>query len=118
MAATVLLVDYDPRSAERLRKVLAGVGMDTLVATDGRAGVEEFRRALPQLTLVQDLMPRLHGFDVCREIKGTEEGRSRAVVLLASRVSHATLVRTGCDAYLQKPFVDESLLELIRHFVR
>jgi CheY-like chemotaxis protein len=114
MNHTILLVDYDPNSIRRILLLLNGRGYNVQLASDGPAGVEEYRQSRPDLTLIQDLVPKLHGFDVCRQIKGMQAGGGhRPVVILTSRPDHSTLVRTGCDAYLEKPFDDNALLDLI-----
>ena len=64
MAYTVLLIDYDPKSIERIRGLLASIPARVVQARCGRSGLEEYRRARPDLTIVQDLIPNLHGFDV------------------------------------------------------
>ncbi len=113
MAETVLLVDYDPRSIARLRKLLTAKGLRVLLATDGPAGVEEFRRSLPDLTVIQDLLPKMHGFDTCREIKSTDEGQKRKVLMLSRRGCRAARVESDCDAFIHKPFKDEALMERV-----
>ena len=87
------------------------------VARCGKSGLEEYRRVQPDLTLVQDLIPSLHGFDVCREIKRSEGGEIHPVVLLCGPTSHSALVNTGCDAYIQKPFDDDQLLEVLNQLL-
>jgi DNA-binding response OmpR family regulator len=117
MAQTVLLIDYDPGSVGRIRRLLREAGFAVLLARGGREGVREFHRSRPDLTLVQDLLPGLHGFDVCRQIKNTDEGKDSPVVILSVPGKHAALVRTGCDAYIEKPFGDDELLDVIRHLL-
>ncbi len=115
--STVLLVDYDPRSVERIRRPLTRQGIHIVLACCGKSGLEEYRRGRPDLTLVQDLIPSLHGFDVCREIKRSEGGKSHPVVLLCGSSNHSTLLDTGCDAYIRKPFDDAQLLEVVNRLL-
>ena len=113
MTSTVLLIDYDPRSISRIRKLLTGMGLQVLVATDGFAGVEEFRRSLPDLTLIQDLLPKMHGFDACCAIKSTGAGKRKPVVMLTRKGQRAALAESECDAHIYKPFKNEALGELV-----
>jgi CheY-like chemotaxis protein len=119
MIPSVLLVDYDPRSIRRLRNVLQECGAQALLATNGNAAIDAFRTCSPDLVLVQDLLPGRHGFDVCKEIKSIEGGRTRPVVLLFSpRPGRRNAARaTGCDAILDKPFEDQALVALVRRFL-
>jgi DNA-binding response OmpR family regulator len=117
MTYTVLLIDYDPKSIERIRRVLASIPVRVVEARCGRSGLEEHRRARPDLTLVQDLIPNLHGFDVCKEIKRSDGGSTHPVVLLCAPSSHHVLLDTGCDAYIKKPFGDAELLRVLERLL-
>jgi two-component system alkaline phosphatase synthesis response regulator PhoP len=114
MSYNVLLIDYDPKSIERIRKLLVSVSAHVVVAHGGRSGLGEYHRSRPDLTIVQDLIPGMHGFDVCREIKKSDDGKDHPVVLLCAPNSHAVLLDTRCDAYLKKPYRDEDLLKLLK----
>jgi len=113
MAHTILLIDYDPRSIESIRELLRVFETRLILARDGKTGLEEYRRSRPDLTLIQDLIPVMHGFDVCRQIKRSEDGADHPVVLLCRPRGHANLVDTGCDAYLKKPYDGEALLKVL-----
>lgn len=115
MPKTVLLIDYDPRSFARIRDLLDASGYRTVVAQDGLTGIEEFERLEPDVTLIQDLLPKRHGFDVCRDLKSTERGRRACVLVITSphRGLRHQLFQTGCDAHLEKPFADEALIEAV-----
>lgn len=115
---TVLLIDYEPRSIGMIRSLLCSAGLRVRLAADGSAGVDAFRADPPDMVLVQDLIPGKHGFDVCREIKGTERGKKTPLILIATpRDGRRQEIRdTGCDAFVDKPLRRESLLRQIRGF--
>lgn len=120
MTKTVLLIDYNPRSISRIRTLLNGAGYHTIVAHDGAQGIEEFERTSPRLTLIQDLLPKGHGFQVCRDLKETEHGRSRPIILLTAPRSGGRrheLLATKCDDFVEKPFDDETLLRTVRRII-
>lgn len=116
---TILLIDYEPRSIEHLRRLLAGAGFDVEVASDGLAGVAAFSRLQPDLVIIEAMIPKKHGFEVCQEIKRTALGK-RTPVLIQTAVYKGRKYRSqalhiyGCDDYLEKPFSDEFLLQTIR----
>ena len=117
MARTVLLIDYSPRSISRIRTLLQETGYRTIVAHDAAQGMEEFRKAMPELTLIQDLLPKGHGYEVCRELKDSEHGHRSPVILLTAPRSGGRrheLLQTRCDDFVEKPFADAALLAAVR----
>jgi CheY-like chemotaxis protein len=112
---TVLLIDYDPRSIRQIRDLVTRRGCRFEVRRDGHDGLEAFAELRPSITVVQDLIPGKHGFEVCRQIKGSPTGHDRAVVLLtgARQGRERELRETQCDAFLRKPFDDDALLEVL-----
>jgi CheY-like chemotaxis protein len=115
----VLLVDYDPRSIDAIRRCLTSLGLTTLLATDADAGEREFHRAHPDLTLVQDLIPKRRGIDLCRSLKSSPAGQFRPVVLLADirNGGRHRVIASGCDSLIEKPFDDATLLQVVRRFI-
>jgi DNA-binding response OmpR family regulator len=119
MAKTVLLVDYDPRSIDAIRRSLATVGLRLLLATDGEVGEREFHRARPDLTLVQDVLPKKLGIDLCRDLKSSPIGHDGPVILLAY-VRHGgrhRVLSSRCDDWIEKPFDEPTLLAAVRKFL-
>jgi two-component system response regulator MprA len=116
MAKTVLLVDYDPQSIDSIRRWLAILGVRTILATDGEAAEREFHRTLPDLTLIQDILPKKSGIDVCRTLKDTPSGALHPIVLLAfaRNGAHSRLMASGCDDWIEKPFEATTLLAKVR----
>jgi two-component system phosphate regulon response regulator PhoB len=119
---TILIVEYDPSSIERIRGVLEPAGYRVEVAHDGLAGIEAFHRLKPDLTLIEPLIPRKDGFEVCRELKATPHGKSTPILLVTGvykRREHRlrALHFCGCDDYLEKPIADEALLAAVRKFL-
>lgn len=119
MAETILLIDYDPRSIGRIRHLLEAGGYRMEVARDGVAGIRAFEQLGPRLTLIEALLPKKHGFEVCHHLKASLQGKERAVVLITGRTrGHRQGLRwTGCDACLEKPFTDDALMNVVRETV-
>jgi len=116
---TVLLIDYDPYSIERVRRLLSSAGYQTAIARDGANGIRAFERLQPDLTLVEGLLPRKNGFAVCRELKSRYVGKSHPVVVITGPGAglKRELRMTGCDASLEKPYSDDALLTTVRSLV-
>jgi len=116
MPKTVLLVDYDPRSIDRIRTALSGLGVSVVLSTDGWSAEAEFRRSLPDVTLVQDVIPKRTGYQLCRDLKSTPLGERRRVLLLA-RAHNGNLHRvltSGCDEWIAKPFDEPTLIAAVK----
>jgi DNA-binding response OmpR family regulator len=116
MSKTVLLVDYDPRSIDRIRAALNGIGVSMVLATDGWSAEVEFQRTLPDVTLVQDIIPKKTGYQLCRDLKSTATGARRRVLLLARAHSgnRHRVLNSGCDEWIAKPFDEPTLIAAVK----
>ena len=118
---TILLIDYDPDSAERLRRPLTLAGYRVEIATDGLAGISRFHELSPHLTLIEAMIPKKHGFEVCQELKQTPHGQRSAVWILTS-VYKGRKYRTQaflyykCDEYLEKPIDEDEFLKSVNGY--
>jgi TonB family protein len=119
---TILLIDYEPRSIERFRQPLTAAGYRVEIATDGVAGVDAFHRLNPDMVLVEAMIPKKHGFEVCQELKRTPHGR-RTPVIITTGVYKGRKYRTqalhiyGCDEYIEKPIAAEQLVAIVERFL-
>ncbi len=119
---TILLIDYNPCSVTAIRGPLERAGFTVAVAADGLAGIRAFDDLKPDLTLIEAMLPKKHGFDVCLELKGTEHGKQAPVMILTGvykgqRYRSQARHQLGCDRYLEKPISDEDLLSAIHSFL-
>ena len=118
---TILLIDYEPRSIERFRDPLVAAGYKVEIATDGVSGIAAFHRLNPDMVLVEAMIPKKHGFEVCQELKRTPHGR-RTPILITTGVYKGRKYRTqalhiyGCDEYIEKPIAPEQLLGIVGKF--
>ncbi|WP_437916643.1 response regulator [Sorangium sp. So ce302] len=115
--ALVLLVDDDPASLKLLSEALAGLPLTLAVATDGDMALRQIRRELPDLVLLDALMPGLDGFEVCRRLKAAPETCDVPVLFMTVLADTASRVRgleLGAVDYVTKPFVREELVARVR----
>jgi DNA-binding response OmpR family regulator len=114
---TILLIDYEPRSIAKIRGALDPAGFTIEVATDGLAGIEAFNDLNPDLVLIEAMIPKKHGFEVCQELKATADGKKTPMAIITA-VYKGRRYRTqavhlyGCDEYIEKPIDDQDLLNL------
>ena len=78
----VLIIDYEPRSVGHLRSLFHKRGFEVQVAPDGTTGIEICAKFKPDLTVMEAMLPKRHGFEVCQELKSTEHGKSMPVLIL------------------------------------
>jgi len=82
---TILIVDYDPRTIDSLREMLEQKGYHVEVASDGIQGIEAFGRIQPDLTLIEFMLPKKSGLEVCLELRSTPHGEKASIVIMSSR---------------------------------
>ena len=116
---TILIIDYEPRSIERTRRPLTDAGFVVHVATDGVTGLAAFLEKEPDLVILEAMLPKKHGFEVCQEIKRTAHGK-RTPVFVQTAVYKGRKYRSqamhiyGADEYLEKPYTEEFLIDTVR----
>ena len=115
----ILIVDDEPEIVRGLEDNLRFEGYQTLVATNGEDGLRLAASEAPDLVLLDIMMPRLSGWDVCRELR--RKGIDVPVIMLTARGEEADRVRgleLGADDYLAKPFSLRELLARVRAVLR
>ncbi len=114
-----LVADDDADTRTLLAKILGNnLGCTVLQAANGRAALDIVREARPDLVVLDAMMPVLHGFEVCRAIKGDPELRD-TVVVLCSAIYRGTVaadakVAFGADAFVEKPFHLDELTRVLK----
>ena len=114
---SVVLVDDEPNIRETVAFILEAEGFEVRTAGDGIAGLEMVRKHRPKVVLLDVMMPRMDGHEVCRAIRRDEELAQVFVVVLTARGQKADEMRAlevGADLYMSKPFDDEVVLDVIR----
>ncbi len=109
----VLIVDDTPTNLEVLVEYLTGAGFDVFVATDGESALEQVGHALPDLILLDVMMPGIDGFETCRRLKGDEATRDVPVIFmtaLSETVDKVKGFEVGAVDYVTKPIQHEEVL--------
>ena len=120
---TILLVDYEPKSIERTRLALKSAGYRVEVASDGLSGIEAFHRVRPDLVMIEAMIPKKHGFEVCQELKKTPLGKRTPIIVTTSvykgrKYRNQACHLHGCDEYVEKPIDDQDLVTICRRLLR
>jgi two-component system response regulator MprA len=115
----ILVVDDDRAVRESLRRSLAFNGYQVDLATDGQAALTAVTTARPDAMVLDVMMPRLDGLEVCRRLRGS--GDDLPILVLTARDAVSDRVAgldAGADDYLPKPFALEELLARLRALLR
>src|SRR5580704_11845884 len=113
MRDRILIVDDESSARAALELLLKREGFDVKSATDGESALAECAAFRPDLILLDIVMPGMDGFEVCRRIKATPEGRLTPVVLITGLSDTEDRIRginAGADDFLSKPIDINELL--------
>ncbi len=116
MPDKILIADDSPTIVEMLRFFLEKEGYETVVAKDGIEAIEQAYMELPDLILLDVLMPKMNGYQVCRLLKGDENTAYIPVIMLTSQDQPKDKfwgLQTGADEYIIKDFESDELFNSI-----
>ena len=117
MADTGLVVDDDPMVHRVLQQYLKRAGYQMTTANSGRQAIEVAARDLPQLIIMDVMMPEMSGLEALRQLKSTEATKDIPVVVLTSsavRVTELESTASGAAFFLTKPFTESQLVTAVR----
>ena len=118
--ARILIVDDSPSQLMGIRRIVEKLGHDALTAEDGAAGVEAAKREIPDLILMDVVMPNLNGFQATRSITREPTTKHIPVILVTTKDQDTDRMwgmRQGAKAYITKPFSESELSELITQYL-
>ena len=119
--AKILIVDDKTANLDLLREMLAPLGHQIFFATSGAKALGIAASILPDLVLLDWMLPKLSGIEVCRRIRGKSETRNMPIIMLTARGEESDRIRgldTGADDYMTKPFSMTELIARIRAVLR
>jgi two-component system, cell cycle response regulator DivK len=116
MAKTILIVEDEPRNLKLLRDLLQRFGHVTIEAADGEQGVALAREKIPDLILMDIMMPKMDGLEATRIIKADTKTKHIPILALTSYAMKGDKEKTieaGCNAYIAKPVDIQEVLKAI-----
>lgn len=120
MAKSILVADDDPDILSIVAMSLEAQGYTVLKATNGREAVTQAHENMPDLILLDMMMPELSGYEVAGELKADEMTRSIPVVGLSAKAMSTDMERAtdaGIDGYITKPFRIAQVLTVVEGYL-
>lgn len=118
MCARILIAEDDHRQADLVRRYLEREGHSVVVTHDGRTALDEARRRQPDLLVLDVMMPRVDGLDVCRILRSEQDV---PIIMLTARTTEDDMLiglDLGADDYVKKPYSPRELMARIRTVLR
>ena len=113
----VLVVDDSWTELTMIATPLRNSGFDVVTAVDGDEALEKVFREHPQCIVLDVVLPKQSGFQVCRRLKQMEQSRGIPIILISGKNTPLDMkwgMQQGADLYLTKPFSKEELLKSVR----
>ena len=118
--ARILIVDDSPTEMFRCKEILTKHGFDVLEATNGADGITLAQAELPDLVLMDVVMPGVNGFQATRQIARGATTKHIPIVIVSTKDQETDRVwgkRQGASDYLTKPVDENKLIEVIRQYI-
>ena len=118
--AKVLIVDDSPTQLQGLRLIVERMGHQVVTADDGAHGVAVAKKEIPDLVLMDVVMPNLNGFQATRQISKDPKTSHIPVILVTTKDQETDKVwgmRQGAKAYITKPIIEAQLVETIQEIL-
>ena len=117
MSKVILVVDDEPNILLSLEYLMQQAGFEVRSARDGDAALEAMEGGAPDLVLLDVMMPKRDGYEVCQAIRARPEWKHVKVIMLTAKgreVEREKGISLGADDYVTKPFATQELVEKVR----
>jgi DNA-binding response OmpR family regulator len=116
MTCKILIVDDEPNIVLSLEYLMKREGYEVLVAHDGQEALDVLRRERPRLILLDVMMPKKSGFEVCQELRADDAIKDTLVLMLTAKGRETDIAKgqgVGANAYMTKPFSTRDLVQKV-----
>ena len=120
MTRSVLVVDDEPNIVLSLEFLIEQAGYEVRVARDGDAALRAIEESMPDLVLLDVMIPKRDGYDVCRTIRANPEWDGIRIIMLTAKgrdVEREKGIALGADDYITKPFSTRQVIERVNRFL-
>jgi len=119
--SAILVVEDNLSQRQMISELLRNNGLSVTVVSDGMEALEQIQKSKPDLIVLDIVMPKMNGYEVCRRLKNDVKTKSVPVVMCSSKGEDFDRfwgLRNGADAYVVKPFQPIELISTIRQLLR
>jgi len=116
MSKKILVADDEPNIVISLEYLLKREGYTVVIARDGQEALDAIARERPDLVLLDVMMPKKTGFEVCQEVRATEALQTTRILMLTAKGRDTDVAKgtaLGADAYMTKPFSTKDLVQKV-----
>ncbi len=120
MPQTILVVEDEPNIVESLSFLMKKAGFVVRVARDGDTAVRTIESEAPDLVLLDIMMPRRDGYDVCRTIRANPDWDDVRIIMLSAKgrdLDRRKGLELGADDYITKPFSTRAIVERVQEIL-
>jgi two-component system, OmpR family, alkaline phosphatase synthesis response regulator PhoP len=117
---SVLVVDDEPNIALSLEYLMKGQGFDVRVARDGDAALEALSDRLPDVMLLDVMLPKRDGYEICQTVRANPDWKGVRIIMLTARgraIEQEKGLALGADDYITKPFSTREVIERVRQYM-
>lgn len=119
--STILVVEDSPTQRQFILDVLKGSSLTVTVANDGIEALEQIQLSCPDIVVLDVVMPRMNGYELCRKIKTDPKTQNVRVVMCSSKGEEFDRhwgMKQGADAYIVKPFQPTEFMGTVKQLLQ
>jgi len=120
MAKKVLIVDDEKDIVETLQFIFETEGINCITAYDGEEALNKAKTEMPDLIILDVMLPKINGYKVCRLLKFDAKYKNIPIIMVTARSQDEDKLigeETGADKYITKPFNIEDLLKTVKNYL-
>jgi two-component system alkaline phosphatase synthesis response regulator PhoP len=120
MTHKILIADDEPNIVISLEYLMKREGYEVIVARDGQEAIDTILRERPQLVLLDVMMPRKSGIEVCQEVRAHEDVKDTLILMLTAKGRDTDVAKglgVGATAYVTKPFSTKDIAAKVRELL-
>ena len=119
-AKKILVVDDDPNLTRSITFVMRKEGYDVDTASNGEEAMAKVRAVKPHMMLLDVMMPKMNGYEVCQEVKSSTDLNDIFIIMLTAKgqeVDKEKGMEMGADAFITKPFSPKAVVDKVKELL-
>jgi DNA-binding response OmpR family regulator len=120
LQTTILVTDDEPTTRSLLRLILLREAYQVFEAVDGLDALEQIEASIPDVLILDVMMPNMNGFEVCQRLRADDRTASLPILMLSAKTDEKSIgqgLAAGATRYLTKPISTEVLIENVREVI-